>query len=107
MSCLCFLKNVVDFLDDNQIAYKRRLGSDFPGPLLPIGAEITYVPITEKDKARLHQFCSKVLSGIFLGYEQQECGGWSSDLLVLDWEEIGNAEHFSDIHIRCFKAAEV
>ena len=63
-------------------------------------AEITYLSITEKDKARLHQFGLKVLSGIFLGYEQQEGGGWSGEPLVLDWEEIENPEHFSDIHIK-------
>ena len=75
--------------------------------MIPFRAEITYLPITDKDKARLHQFGSKLLSGIFLGYEQQEGGGWSGDLLVLDWEEIEQAEHFSDIHIKRFKASEV
>ena len=91
MACYCFLKAVVDILDDNKTAFERRLGSSFSGPLIPFGAEITYLPITDKDKSRLHHFGSKVLSGIFLGYEQQEGGGWSGDLLVLDWEEIENA----------------
>ena len=65
------------------------------------------MPITPQDKARLPQSGSKVLSGIFLGYEEQEGGGWSGDLLILDWEEIENAEHISDIHIKRFKAAEI
>ena len=85
-------------LGDDKTAYERRYGPGFSGPLIPFGPEITYLPITEKDKARLHQFGSKVLSGIFLGYEQQEGGGWSGDLLVLDWEEIENAEHSNIPH---------
>jgi len=107
MACYCFLKAVVDILDDDKTAFERRYGSSFAGPLIPFGAEITYLPITDKDKSRLHQFGSKVISGIFLGYEQQEGGGWSGDLLVLDWEEIENASHFSDIHIKRFKHSEV
>ena len=107
MACYCFLKAVVDILDDDKTAFERRCGSSFSGPLTPFGAEITYLPITDKDKSRLHQFGSKVISGIFLGYEQQDGGGWSGDLLVLDWGEIENASHFNDIHIKRFKQSEV
>ena len=107
MACYCFLRNVNDLLSDSKTSYERRYDAKFGGPMIPFGAEITYLPITDKDKARLHQFGSKLLSGIFLGYEQQEGGGWSGDLLVLDWEEIEQAEHFSDIHIKRFKASEV
>ena len=107
MACFCFLKNVVDLLNDDKTAYKRRYSADSSGLLIPLGAEVTYLPITDKDKARTHQFGSKVLSGISLGYDQQEGGGWSGDLLVLDWEEIENAEHSSDISIKRFKASEV
>jgi len=107
MACFCFLKNVVDLLDDDKTAYKRRFASDFSGPLIPFGAEVSYLPITDKDKARTHQFGSKMLLGIFLGYDQQEGGGWSGDLLLLDWEELEHADHFSDVHIKRFKAAEV
>jgi hypothetical protein len=55
----------------------------------------------------LHQFGSKVLSGIFVGYDQQAGGGWSGDLLVVDWDQVEIAEHFNDIYIKRFKAAEV
>ena len=84
MSCFCFLRNVVDLLDDGKTAYQRRWGTDFEGPLIPFGAEINYKPISQKDKARLHVFGKTVLSGIFIGYDQQEGGGWSGDLCVLD-----------------------
>ena len=49
----------------------------------------------------------KVLSGVFLGYEQQEGGGWNGDLAALDWEQIDNVERFSDVHTKRFKAAEI
>ena len=91
MSCFCFLRNVVDVLaGDNKTAYERRWKEPFKGPFIPFGAEITYLPITEKDKKRCHGFGSKVISGIFLVYVQQEGGGWTGDLEVLDWEQIEN-----------------
>ena len=107
MACFCFLRVIYDLLDDDKTAYERRFNAKFTGPVIPFGAEITYLPISDKDKKRVHQFGSKVLSGIFLGYDQQEGGGWSGDLMVLDWEEIENASHFSDIHIKRFKSSEV
>ena len=103
MACFCFLKAIVDLLSDDKTAYERRFGKGFSGPVYPFGAEVTYLPISDKDKARCHQFGKNVLSGIFLGYDQQEGGGWSGDLLILDWEEIENAEHFSDIHIKVYQ----
>ena len=84
MLCYFFLKNVVDILDNDDTSHKRRFGSDYLGPLIPFGAEISYLPITDKDKARCHQLGSKLLFGIFLGYDQQAGGGWSGDLLVAD-----------------------
>ena len=107
MQCYCFLRNSYDLLSDDKTAYERRWNTPFPGPFIPFGAEITYLPITQADKRRVHQFGDKTISGIFLGYDQQEGGGWSGDLLVLDWEQIENALHFSDIHIKRFRAAEV
>ena len=41
-----------------------------------------------KDLSRLHQFGSKVLPGIFLGYELHAGGIWKGDLLVADIEEL-------------------
>ena len=62
-------------LESGSTAYKNRFDSDFTGPLIPFGAEVTYLPITQKDKGKLHAFGSKLLSGIFLGYSQQAGGG--------------------------------
>ena len=63
MKCFCFLKNVVDQTGE-ETAFKRRFGYDFAGPLIPFGAHVEYLPITEEDKARCHQFGSKMLKGI-------------------------------------------
>ena len=62
---------------------------------------------TDEDKARMHVFGKTVLSGVFLGYEQQEGGGWSGDLCILDWDEIESAQHFSDMHIKRSKSSGV
>ena len=42
MSCFCFLKNVFDLLEGEETAFKRRFKTNFEGPLIPFGAEITY-----------------------------------------------------------------
>jgi hypothetical protein len=50
MNCFCFLRNVSTVLETGNTAYKNRFGSDFSGPLIPFGAEVTYLPITHQDK---------------------------------------------------------
>jgi len=107
MSCFCFLKNASDLLADEKTAYSRRFGQEFRGPLIPFGAEVTYKPITAKDKARCHEFGEKKLSALFVGYDQQRGGGWSDDLWVADMEQIGSAELHSEIHPKRFRAEEV
>ena len=48
--------------------YERRFGEPFKGPIIPFGSMVEYHPISAKDLSRLHQFGTKVLPGIFLGY---------------------------------------
>ena len=88
MLCYCFLKNVVDLLDNDETAYKRRFNMDYVGPLIPFGAEVTWQPITDKDKARCHQLGSKTLSGIFIGYGQKGNCSWNGELVVADWKKL-------------------
>ena len=66
MKCFCFLKNVIDQTSE-ETAYKRRFGYDFAGPLIPFGAHADFLPSSKADKARVHQFGSKMLQGIFVG----------------------------------------
>ena len=87
MRCFCFLKNVID-QTSYETAYKRRYGFDFAGPLIPFGAHVEFLPKSKVDKARVHEFGSKMLQGIFVGYQQDSGGGWSKDLLLADWDQI-------------------
>ena len=41
------------------------------------------------------------------GYKQQAGGGWSGDLLVVDWEEMFGASSLDSIHLKTLKAKEV
>ncbi len=75
-------------LANGKTVYHNRVGEAFRGPIIPFGAEITYKPITDKDGARVHKVGAKVVSGVFVGYVQQDGGGWAGDLLVFDWDEI-------------------
>ncbi len=84
MVCFCFLRKVVDLLVNGQTAYFTRFGVNFDGPVIPLGAEIAYLPISQKDKDRVHQMGDKLLPGIFVGYATFAGGGWQGDLLVID-----------------------
>ena len=111
MNCFLFLRNAVTVLEDGSTAYKNRFGADFKGPLIPFGASVHYLPITPKDKARTHQFGSKLLRGVFLGYSQQSGGGWGGDLLIADWEALASVtpdqEGLADFPIKRFRHKEV
>jgi len=68
---------------------------------------IKYLPITQKDKERVHKYSDKLLPGIFLGYSQQSGGGWNGDFLLCDWEQLAAAELCTDAHIKRFMSKEV
>ena len=95
MKCYCFLRNTVDLLVGDETSWRKRFGSDFEGPLMPFGCDITYKPISPEDVQRLHQFGEKVLPGIFFGYVQRHGGGWTGDLLVMDWIDLQEADRVS------------
>ena len=68
MECCCYLRNIQDLMADGKTPYERRFGESFKGPIIPFGAMVEYLPNSERDKARIHQFGKKVLPGIFIGY---------------------------------------
>ncbi|MDP7647377.1 MAG: DNA (cytosine-5-)-methyltransferase, partial [Candidatus Woesearchaeota archaeon] len=108
MNCFCFLRCIIDKLaKGGRTAYYLRFGIDFQGTAIPFGAEIRYYPITQKDKARLHGMGERRLQGIFVGYVQHAGGGWSGDLEIVDWEELDEATHISQVYVKRFKAKEV
>jgi len=107
MSCYCFLRNIADAQRNGKTAFFTRLNEDFQGPAYPFGVAVEYVPITKKDKERVHKFSSKLLSGMFVGYDQRAGGSCSGDLYVIDTEEMESAEHVSDIYLKRFNHKEV
>ena len=87
--------------------YFNRFGVDYDGPHIPMGAEIEYYPIRDKDKHRLHQLGPKTLPGIFVGYDTQAGGNWSEDLIIVDWDEMDRAERVSEITTKRFHHKEI
>ena len=88
-------------------AHEKRFTMSFDGPLIPMGAEVRYMPISAKDKARTHKFGDKLLNGIFAGYGQHAGGRWDKTLLLADWEELQKQEIASQVRVKRFKAGEV
>ena len=44
---------------------------------------------------------------MFIGYDQQAGRGWSKDLMLVDWEELDEASHMSEVHVKGITAEEV
>ena len=88
MECYCYLRNVQDLVADGKTPYERRFGESFQGPVIPFGALVEYLPDSERDKARIHQFEKKVLPGIVPGYALIAGGIWKGDILIADTEEL-------------------
>ena len=78
----------------------------FNGPIIPFGAIVEYHRISGKDLSRLHQFGSKVLPGIFLGYALYAGRIWKGDILVADIEEVEEIDA-SELHAKRPNAKEV
>ena len=67
MAIYGFFRNTVDVLVSGKTAFEQRCGAPYQGPLIPLGAEISYVPHSPADKERVHKYGPKRLEGIFLG----------------------------------------
>ena len=92
-----------DVLKDGFTAYESRFLKKFEGPLIPMGAEVTYKPSSPKDLDNLEKYGEKTLPGIFVGYHQLAGGQWSGDFLVADWEQIGEVDTAREINLRRVK----
>ena len=75
------------------------------GPVIPCGAMVEYHPTSVNDLSRLHQFGSKVLPGIFIGYALHAGGIWKGDITVADIEELEQTDA-SELHARRLNAKE-
>ena len=83
----CYLRNIQDILSDGTTPYEWRFGMPSYGPVIPFGETVEYHPISAKDLSRVHQFGSKVLPGIFLGYALHAGGIWRGDIMLADSEK--------------------
>ena len=79
MECFCFLGHVHDKMADGKTPFEKRCCQKFDGPSIPFGTLVEYIPITAKDKSRVHQFGKTTLNGLFSGYVLRAGGGWSGD----------------------------
>ena len=106
MECHCSLRNVHDLLADWKTPYERRFGESFEEPIIPFGATVEHLPNPERDKARIHQFGKKVLTGILIGNALIAVRIWKGDILIADIQE---SESFdaSEIYPRRLNAKEV
>ena len=55
MECNCYLRNVHDTVADGMTEFEKRYDQTFDGPSIPIGSLVEYIPMTAKDKSRVHQ----------------------------------------------------
>ena len=85
---------------------ERRFGESFKGPIIPYGALVEYLPNSEKDKSRIHQFGKKVSLGIFQGCALIAGGIWKGDILIADVEELEKLDA-SEFYPRRLNAKEV
>ena len=90
MECYCNLRTVQDLLADSQTPCERRFNSPFKGPIFLTGAEVKTNPMSPQNRGRVHQFGTKVLPGIFVGYALDVGGSWTGDLLIGDREDLKN-----------------
>ena len=72
-----------------------------------MGATVDYKPSSDKDKRRLHEYGQSVLPGIFMGYAHQAGGGWNGDLLILDQEDISEANSAREVYLKRVPAYQV
>ena len=55
MECYCYLRNVHDKMADGKTVFENRYGQTFDRPI-PFGTLVERIPLTAKDKSRVHQF---------------------------------------------------
>ena len=101
MECYCFSAKHSRYLVSWEYTLRKAVRNAFDGPVVPFGAMVEYHPISAKDQSGLHQFGSKVLPGVFLGYALYAAGIWKGDI-----EELEEMDA-SELHARRHNAKEV
>ena len=100
MQLYCLYRCVLDVLIGGETAYMKRYGVEFTGPIIPMGARVMYKPLDPRDKAKIEKYYSKVLEGIFIGHEQHYGGKCTTNLLIVNAEELEEASSASRVNIK-------
>ena len=79
-------------LAQRKTAFEKRIGKELDEPSMPFGTLVEYIPITAKDKSRIHQFGQQTLKGVFFSFVLRAGGSWSDDLAVASYEELQESE---------------
>ena len=96
------LRKIQDLLSDGKTPSERGFDAPFDGLIIPFGAELLYHTISAKDQNRQHQFASKVIPCMFIGYDIFAERSWSENLLNAYAEDLKNSP-VSKIHVNTFK----
>ena len=90
MKCFHYLRSIQDKLADSKSPCEKYVELRFNGPVMPFGAEILFNPISTTDKNRLRQCGTKRVPGRFIRHALNCGGGWTEDLIIAIWYDIGN-----------------
>ena len=72
--------------------WRGEYGQKIDGLSIPFGTLVEYITITAKDKSGVHQFGKTTLKGFFLGCVPRAGGGWSGDLMTVDYADLHESE---------------
>ena len=103
MKHYCFMDNVVTPQKNGLTAYENRFGNAFKAMRIPFGACVDFKPTTPADIENLPAFGEKTRTGIFIGYKLKSGGIFTGDYIVIDTEQLEQAERISDVHPRRIK----
>ena len=95
VECYCYLRTVQDLLAETLEGC--RINSPVEEAVVPFRARVKFYPNSAQDSGGVHQFGTKVLPGIFVGYALSAGRRWTGDPLTIDTEEL-KAMPPSEIH---------
>ena len=103
---LLLFANIQDKLTDTRSPFDKRCALLLMIPIIPCGTTDVFNTISTKDKSRLHQFGTKMLPGICIGFTLNSGGGRTGDMIVADWHDIENYDA-PGVHVQYSSPKEV
>lgn len=106
MDCYCFVEEYFSiYLPMAELSLKKRFDTPWFGPITSFGGDLLY-PIWSRDEGRMHQFDSRVLPWILVGFILNASGSWSGNLHIVDAEDLNNYPA-PEINVERFEAKKV